>query len=76
MHRKLFTKEVFFVPQWTSILKLSALWQMTAVTQAVAEEMPGLSSSREDWIAVLDVSKQHRVREARELAIQKNIPHI
>jgi hypothetical protein len=69
--RCILVAEYLSVPQWTSILKLSALWQMDRLAELVLEELSDASASRDEWITLLDFSIEHQYPKARELAIDK-----
>ena len=44
---------------------------MENIKTAVLAAFPGLSGSREDWTALLDLSDEHQLPEARTIAIKK-----
>jgi len=66
--------ETFTLSQWTSVLRLSALWQMEDLKKSAAQALPTLSGSREEWTTLLDLSVHHQLPEVRKTAIQKLTP--
>jgi hypothetical protein len=59
--------------EWTSVLKLSAMWQMDRLRKIVVEKMSKLTVTvtAEEWVAVLDMSVLHQLSDARALAIER-----
>ena len=53
------------------MLRLSALYQMNVVTKKLLASVSDADASIEDWISLLDVSYQHRLPEARGIAVHK-----
>ena len=68
---RLLIAETFSVPQLTSVLRLSALWQMDELTNNVLNDLAQSSADQCDWMGLLDLSEEHQHPGARRLAIQK-----
>jgi len=66
-------EEALSLAEWTSVLKLSAMWQMDRLRKIVMEKMSKLRVivTAEQWIAVLDMSVLLQLSEARTLAIER-----
>jgi len=71
---RLQSTEIFTVSQWTSILRLSALWQMDYLKQSAIQALPRLNGSRWEWTALLDLSVERGLSEARKIAIPMLTP--
>lgn len=59
------------ITQWTSVLRLTALWQMDGLTKTVLQTRSSSKISRENWLVLLDVSAQYQLPEVRTFAIRE-----
>jgi len=69
--RYILAEETLSLAEWTSVLKLSAMWQMDRLRQIVVDRMSALGATAEEWTAVLDMSVRQQLLDARTLAIQQ-----
>jgi hypothetical protein len=66
------TEEILSLAEWTSVLKLAAMWQMERLQKIVIERMRLLTVDEPDgWTRLLDLSVQHLLSAARALAIER-----
>jgi hypothetical protein len=66
--------ETLSVTEWTSVLKLAAMWQMERLLDASVERMRALEvheQELEEWMKVLDLSATLELSAARALAIER-----
>ena len=66
-------EEALSLAEWTSVLKLSAMWQMDTLRKIVMEKMSKLRANVtvEEWIAVLDMSVLLQLSDVRAMAIER-----
>ena len=66
-------EEALSLAEWTSVLKLSAMWQMDRLRKIVMEKMSKLRANVtvEEWIAVLDMSVLLQLSDVRAMAIER-----
>lgn len=57
--------------EWTSVLKLSTMWQMDKLQRLAIEKISSLPVTVEEWVSVLKISTSWAVPEIRETAIQR-----
>jgi hypothetical protein len=62
--------ETLTLAEWTSVLKLSTMWQIDNLCVFAVKTMSNLSASEEEWITLLKVSSKHPFVDVRELTIQ------
>jgi len=58
MDRYILAEETLSLAEWTSVLKLSAMWEMHRLHQVMVNRMSTLTATVEEWTAVfkLDMS--------------------
>jgi hypothetical protein len=64
-------EDTLSLTEWTSVLKLSAIWQMDRVREIAVERMTRITAGLTEWMAVLDLSIAHQLLEVRELAMRR-----
>jgi hypothetical protein len=57
--------------EWTSVLKLSQMWEMKPIYDLALRKIPPRIHMSDEWIAALKMSTQLRIRDLREIAIGK-----
>jgi len=69
--RYILAKETLSLTEWTSVLELSAMWQMDRLRQIAVNRMSKLGATAGEWTAVLDMPVRQQLLDARTLAIQQ-----
>jgi hypothetical protein len=59
------------ITEWSSVLRLTGLWQMDGLTKTVLETISTLKPSWENWVVLLDLSTQYHLPEVRAFAIRQ-----
>jgi hypothetical protein len=62
--------------EWSSVLRLSIMWQMDEMQQVAVERISSLPVSTEEWIYVLKLSTQWHISKIRNKAIERLNPHL
>ena len=57
--------------EWTSVLKLSQMWQMKRIHDLALRKLPPIIHTTDQWITALKTSTQFKIQELREIAIGK-----
>jgi hypothetical protein len=65
-------EEILSPTEWTSVLKLAAMWRMDRLRGIAVERMKVLTvNDPGEWMEVLDWSDMHQFSDCRELAIER-----
>jgi hypothetical protein len=67
-------EETLSLAEWTSVLKLAAMWRMDRLSNIVVGRMEALDVDhvdRDQWMKLLDLSDIHELSDARALAIER-----
>jgi hypothetical protein len=72
MDRRAMVEELLSLAEWTSVLKLAAMWQMEGLLGIAVRRMRSLEVHElEGWMKVLDLSITPELSSARALAIER-----
>jgi hypothetical protein len=65
------TEEAMSWFEWTSVLKLSQMWQMKRIHDLALRKLPPMIHTTDQWITALKTSTQFKIQELRVIAIGK-----
>ena len=61
--------------QWTSVLKLSLMWEMKMIQDLALKKIPTRIHNLDEWIAALRLSTRLRIGGLREMAVRELANH-